>query len=46
MEFETLVKSRKSVRGYKPDPVPRIAKVLCSLMLYGSMRVYQMTKTS
>lgn len=23
MEFETLVKSRKSVRGYKPDPVPR-----------------------
>jgi nitroreductase len=23
MEFETLVNSRKSVRGYKSDPVPR-----------------------
>lgn len=23
MEFETLVHSRRSVRGYKPDPVPR-----------------------
>ncbi len=23
MEFETLVQSRRSVRGYKPDPVPR-----------------------
>lgn len=23
MEFETLVNARKSIRGYKPDPVPR-----------------------
>ncbi len=23
MDFETLVRSRKSIRGYKPDPVPR-----------------------
>ncbi len=23
MEFEELVKARKSIRGYKPDPVPR-----------------------
>jgi len=23
MDFETLVRTRKSVRGYKPDPVPR-----------------------
>lgn len=23
MDFETLVQSRRSVRGYKPDPVPR-----------------------
>ncbi len=23
MEFETLVKERRSIRGYKPDPVPR-----------------------
>jgi len=23
MEFETLVRSRKSIRGYKPDPVPK-----------------------
>lgn len=23
MEFETLVQDRRSIRGYKPDPVPR-----------------------
>ena len=23
MEFETLVETRRSVRGYKPDPVPQ-----------------------
>ena len=23
MEFETLVKERRSIRGYKPDPVPK-----------------------
>lgn len=30
MEFETLVKTRKSIRGYKPDPVPRevIAEII------------------
>ena len=23
MDFETLVSDRRSIRGYKPDPVPR-----------------------
>ncbi len=23
MDFETLVKERRSIRGYKPDPVPK-----------------------
>lgn len=30
MEFETLVKERRSIRGYKPDPVPKevIAEII------------------
>ena len=23
MDFETLVHERRSIRGYKPDPIPR-----------------------
>ena len=23
MDFETLAQTRRSIRGYKPDPVPR-----------------------
>ncbi len=34
MDFETLVASRRSIRGYKPDPVPQelMAEITASVM--------------